>query len=391
MNRALIITIGIVVIIFTLGVWLYLMLFGAPEKTGEVFTNLGFEISNQDVTIQREEFTEEGGTFVDTNSEALRQITTRPVAGFTFTTNTQGDETVRYVERGTGHVYEINLTSGEETPLSRTTVPQVGSAVFSPEGSTVALTSYTNYQTNVFVGTLGSDVNLIGIPLQPGATNISFESENEVLYSVTTDGATKGYTHNIDTLEQAELFSFNYTNLDVIWRNGSDDIYLATKPAHKLRGFIYKTENNILTPVTESLYGLSAFVTNSHIVTTWFTGDTYVSEAITEEEDIISIPTLALKEKCTADTFSSTILWCAAPLSASSRTFVEDWYKGIALSEDYIWQIDLSTQSSKLHADPEELVGRTIDVKDIAINNQGDTLSFINKIDQTLWVYDLTN
>ena len=51
MNRALVITVGIVIIIIVLGVWVYLMLFGTPEKTGDVFTNLGFEISQQDTTI----------------------------------------------------------------------------------------------------------------------------------------------------------------------------------------------------------------------------------------------------------------------------------------------------------------------------------------------------
>ena len=389
MNRPLIITIGIVVILLVLGVWVYLMLFGTPEESDDVFSNLGFEFNSQGTTIAPPANTTPLDSLVDTqSSEKLRQLTTRPVAGFAFASTSVGD-TIRYVERGTGHVYEINLESGEEEILSRTTIPQVSSAVFSPGASTIAFTSYNNYQSDVFVGTIGEETNIVGITLQPNAQNIAFSSDSEILYSVAQGNSTTGYRHDIQTFAQTEVFSFNYTNLDVAWGGNLTDVYLSTKPAHDFEGFIYRTQNDILTPATFSAYGLSALIADHSMITTYIANGSYTSAVVTRDGNFNTLPILAMKEKCVFDAFSTSYAWCAAPLETGSPTFVEDWYKGTMTSEDYLWLVDTNSQSAQLYANPTDLAGRAIDIKDIAVNAQGNMLSFTNKIDQTLWVFDL--
>jgi len=366
------------------------MLFGAPKETKEVFTNLGFEFSSQGTTIQPPQPDSVlPDMVINTKDAALRQLTTRPVAGFIFASTTNG-KTVRYVERGTGHIYEINLDSGVESALSRTTVPKVSTAVFSPDGSTVAFTSYNQYTSEVFVGTLGSETNIIGIALQPGAENIAFETNTEIHYTLTNNGTTKGYTHDIETLTQREVFSFNYANVDMSWGSGLDSIYLSTKPAHNLEGFIYTIVNNILTPATFSANGLSALVTNNHIVTTYTVDNVYTSGVIHKDGTFKALPLLALKEKCAPYPFDTNFMWCAAPLDVTSPTFVEDWYKGIHTSEDYFWYLNLDDQTAQLKANPIILTGRTIDVSKISIHQGGQLLAFTNKIDHTLWLYDTT-
>ena len=52
MNKPLIFTIAITVVLLIAGIWVYLMLFGSPQNTGEVFTNLGFQPNNQPVVAQ---------------------------------------------------------------------------------------------------------------------------------------------------------------------------------------------------------------------------------------------------------------------------------------------------------------------------------------------------
>lgn len=389
MNRALIITIGIIIIILVLGVWVYLMLFGTPEKSSEVFANLGFQIAQQDTTIAPPVVSDGlPDTTIDIQSDALRQLTTRPIAGFTFASTSLG-QAVRYVERGTGHVYEINLETGIESQVSRTTVPQVTSAVFAPGGNTVALSASSNYKTSVFVGTFGDATNLVGIQLQPNAENISFASDSEVLYTVSSQNSTRGYIHNIDTLTQSERFTFNYANLDVSWGNGLNKTYLATKPAHDFEGFIYSTQNNILTPEMPSAYGLSGLITNNVILATFIQDRQYNSAVISSNGGVSKLPLLALKEKCVFDVFNENYLWCAAPLSDPGTTFVEDWYKGVATSVDHLWLINTSKGEAELYASPEALTGRIMDVSAISINTTGDSLLMTNKLDHTLWMYDL--
>lgn len=365
------------------------MLFGAPKQGGEVFTNLGFDINSQETTIvQPPTGTELPETIVDTSSAALQQLTTRPVAGFTFVTTDDAD-LVRYTERGTGHIYEINLETGIEETLSRTTIPQVSAGVFSPNGEMVALTSYVNYTPNVFVGSFGEDTNIVGISLQPGAENISFPDDETVLYTVSSNNTTTGYRHNIQTLSQTEIFSFNYTNLDVSWGRGLTDVYITTKPAYNLRGYIYKTNNNILTPVLTPEYGLSALISNDSIITTYSSEGGYTSSVADSNGNTRQLPLLALKEKCVFSETNTDQAWCASPLTVDTPTFVEDWYKGSLTSEDYLWLLDTDSLSATLLASPLETTGRVIDVKTIDVNSTENTLGFVNKIDQTLWIYDL--
>jgi WD40 repeat protein len=390
MNRALIITVGIVIIILVLGVWIYLMLFGTPEKGGDVFTNLGFEVSQQDTTITPPVDNTPLETLVDTQSnDALRQLTTRPIAGFVFSSTSIGTS-VRYAERGTGHIYEIDIATGGETILSGTTLPKASKAVFSPDTNTIALSAYNDNQSNVFVGTLGEEGNIVGISLQPGAENIAFSSNTEVLYTISADGTTKGYRHDINTLVQAELFSMNYTNLDVGWGSTLDTTYLATKPSQELEGFIYTVKSNSLTPATFSAYGLSALFDNDYILTTYIKEGSYASTMVNAEGILQDLPILALKEKCVFSQVNKNYLWCGAPIQSNTTSYVEDWYKGTITSEDYLWRVNVSLQTAELKANPVQLTGRNIDIKTIGINPDGTLLSFINKTDHTLWLFDTT-
>ncbi len=388
MNRALIITTGIVIITLVLGVLIYLILFGTPKEDGEVFTNLGFEIGKQDTTITPPVDNKPLDTLIDTQSDAaLRQLTTRPVAGFAFA-SASNEQTIRYVERGTGHVYEINLSTGVESILSRTTIPKVSSAIFSPSSNTVALTSYEKYKSNVFVGTIGDEVNLTGVSLQPGAENIAFDSDEDILYTIFTNETTDGYTHNLTTLVQTEVFSMDYKNLDVSWGSHLDSVYITTKPSKDLEGFIYKTTNSILEPVAPSAYGLSAIFSKDGIITTQIQENNYHSQFLGADGGSVVLPIIALKEKCVFDTFTTKYLWCAAPIENTSNSFVEDWYKGTKTNNDYLWLVNTNNQTAQLLANPENLTGRTIDVQHMQINPDGGELSFINKKDQTLWLYD---
>jgi len=391
MNRAVFITIGIVIILLTLGVWIYLMLFGTPKETGEVFTNLGFDLGQQQTTVAPPLSNQPLDTLVDTqSSEKLRQLTTRPVAGFAFATTTKNEPTIRYVEKGTGHVYEINLKIGEEKTLSVTTVPKVVKATFSPNKNTIAFVSYENYITKVFVGSFDRDQTVSGIDLEPGAENITFTENEELLYTIAKNGSTKGYKHNLFKQVRSEQFSFNYENIDISWGKGIDKTYITTKPAHTHKGYIYSIRNNILTPVIPALYGLTTFNNNTYTIASYVQQSSYISAAVDSKGSFSILPILTLKEKCTFDSYSDSHLWCAAPTEASDGAFIENWYKGIKTSQDHLWLVSITDGSAQLYGNLKKLSGRTLDVKDIQINTIGNALAFINKLDDTLWLFDLT-
>jgi len=130
--------------------------------------------------------------------------------------------------------------------------------------------------------------------------------------------------------------------------------------------------------------------TNDYILTTFIKDAVYTSAAIDDAGVSHSLPLIALKEKCVFDTQNTNYIWCAAPTEQTDPSFVEDWYKGTVTSQDNLWLINILAQTAQLYANPNSLVGRTIDVTSIDTNAVGDTLTFTNKIDHTLWLYDLS-
>lgn len=386
MKRSLIITIGIVIILLIFSMWVYLFLYGAPKATTDVFTNLGvLPKGDKSVRIVDANTSALKDSQLALGGSALQQLTTRAVAGFGFASSSP--DTLKYVERGTGHVYEINVTSGKEEQVSVTTFPHASEAVFSPDTTSVALTSYEGYRKNVSVGTIlknTTSIELIKLPL--GTENIAFVNETTLYFTHTEAGKTIGSMFNIHTQAQSILFTINLTDVEVLWGNGLKAIYVLPKPSHGLESALYVVNKGALTPVTSSEFGLTAFTNDTYTIASNIRNNTYSTQSlknsITAQQGI-----LMLKEKCVFDRTEDGVVWCASPLAPAKPTYIEDWYKGITTSEDYLWHTDLSSESSELKGDIPKLSGKTLDVTGMTINNNGKVLLFENKIDQSLWIY----
>ena len=159
-----------------------------------------------------------------------------------------------------------------------------------------------------------------------------------------------------------------------------------------MEGFSYTIKDNILTPITPALYGLSTLISSDNILLTYYNQGAYTSSALrTDDNNTRPLPLLTLKEKCTFDAFSSYFVWCGAPIESPSSTFVEDWYKGIIISDDSIWLVNTNSQTAQLYTNPQQIVGRSLDIQNMTINTQGTFLAFTNKKDSTLWLYDLAS
>ena len=145
--------IGAFAIILVVGIiWIYLFLFGAPENTDEIFAQFG--IGGNAPISQGTGATIPTDNFViveDMQTNTLRQLTTRPIAGMAFI----DENTVRYMERGTGYIYDLPLNGGAEQQVSYTTHSKVTSAHFSEEGNRVIYETETTTGQQISVGVIG--------------------------------------------------------------------------------------------------------------------------------------------------------------------------------------------------------------------------------------------
>jgi hypothetical protein len=369
-----------------MGMWGYLMLYGAPKEAREVFTNLGISSeSNVETRVIDVVNIQNKDTNLSLTGSNLQQLTTRAVAGFGFVKDKA--ELIVYIEKGTGYMYEINTKESSEKQISLTTIPKIAEAVFSPNGNTVVLTSYEGYNKKVILGRRDSkNQALLLFTLPQNAENISFVDDQTLYFSIENESGTKGYSYNLVKDTQTEVFNLKLTDLKVIWGDTHTGISVQTKPTASQEGYLYTVSKNSLTPQKAKGYGLITFSDSTYTIGSTIEDSQYLSIAYGKTQEIKQ-PILMLPEKCAFDTKKTTEIWCASPLTTPKGSYLENWYKGAITSDDYLWYSDLTTQSSKLVGNFKKLSGKTIDVENLTLNKEESLLIFTNKIDQTLWMY----
>lgn len=379
MNKPLIITIAIAILLLALGSWLYLFLFGAPQSPQEIFSDLGITPNAEQAVnpIQADSGTDETPAQLDTSGErALRQLTLRPVAGFIAL-----DETLRYVEQGTGHVYEINLANGQEVRISNTTVPTVTEAYFGVDGSHVVVVSETPQERTVLAGSIENQ-SLTTKTLPPTAENIMFSGTSTVLYSLSTLSATNGYRYDITDTTQTQQFSIPLNNVTVSWQ--PQGVHAIPRVATELEGSIFAVLGSSMTQVGSSEFGLTTLFGNSWYAVSFNANNELYSRSVSSNDTVYELPIVMVPEKCD---WLGDALYCAAPFEIESYQYLEQWYKGLYRSNDELWRVNPASESAVLIANPNTEIGRPLDITRLAATT-GGTLFFINRLDNTLWMYD---
>lgn len=390
MKRPHIITIGIVIILMVLGLWIYLLLYGTPERTSDVFANLGLvatsttEVTDTSVTPV---VPISGETQLSLTGSSLQQLTTKSVAGFGFASSSP--HLLRYVEQGTGHLYEISLDEGTETQVSLTTVPQTTEAYFSPEATSVVLVSFNGQNRTVAVSTIDSEHQQLNLEELPStAANISFRDDTTVLFTVEEQAdTTSGYERDLTTKTQTRLFTAPFVDATVQWGRRLQNTYITPKPSMSLQSAVYKISKNTLTPLGSPQQGLTFVAHDAWTVMSYEKNDTYVGHVLTKNGTVADQAIPMIPEKCVFDVRFDQRIWCAAGYAPTKKSNFEDWYKGTVASDDYLWSTNLMDEQSIVIADFTKLSGRNVDVVNLQLNTDGNLFLFKNKTDQTLWLY----
>lgn len=390
MKRTVFIIIGSITLFLIFSLWLYLLLFGTPAEVRDAFTNFGFG-SREATPISGLELPEQTGQ-VNLTSSTLSQLTMRPVAGFGLAQVGSSTAFALYAERGTGHVYRIDLGNGTETRLLQKTFVAVSQAFFASDGSAAVLVGVGNDGRTAHLEELEANRPTHQFP--DGADNIAFVGDREVRYTITSQDGTIGYSYKLDTAETDQLFQTALSDVDVIWKN--DETLLHSRPAPTLRGSLYRVQGNTMTRVGDSGLSFSSLaspmLTDIHIET-YFNSEIGRLTSLVKEsgaEDVrLVIATLA--DKCAFDVLNGKSVWCGLPLEALGLNDQSAWYKGMLNFSDFLWRIDLNTGEAMVDENLYNATGREVDVLDLTIDNAGSYLLFKNKLDDTLWLKRLTD
>ncbi|HMO77612.1 MAG TPA: hypothetical protein PKD95_00230 [Candidatus Paceibacterota bacterium] len=388
MKKPLLIIFGIIIIVILAVVWGYLLFFAKAEDNVDMFNNLvnGGAVDNAPLLNlpNEEDFP------VNLERPPLRQLTTRPVAGFNEVIDDNGNLEIYFVEMGTGHLYSINSNSGEERRLSGTTIIQAREAYISDDGNTVAIVNYNNTKIkNLSLLRLDRENSTLIEVITD--TVLDFYLKNNYLFFTSMEGGNLvAYAYELDTLNKKTVFTLPFSEARIQWGESiAGPHYAYPKASYALEGFLYKIEGSKLTRLPLEGFGFSALVEEETILFTKLTDQAPMSYFYNQKtNEIKALNQTYLPEKCLLIENALNIMCPYDPNITLPYQMPDIWYQGKLSFADRLLLIDLVTGTSNIFVDILSASGREIDVMRLSYDANFKAFFFTNKNDNSLWMYE---
>jgi hypothetical protein len=390
-NTYLIIGGGIAVVVL-LAIWVYLLIYGTPKPVENFFTDFSFG-GEADPQPLEPFIPETPAGQVDTLSSApLRQLTTKPVIGFKEITGvSESERTMLYAEAGTGHAFSINLATGMEIRLSNITIPNAQTAQFSNDGTKVVIRSGSGTQNTLELLTLAGENSATQETLLPKMVDFTFNNQNKILYSEYSSNGLLGREYDTTTGTSRTLFWVPFQSATVAWSlDTTTPHFVYPKPSAPLTGFLYRISNGVVVREQASGGGLTALANEFyyiHTITTNRGPVSYATNRTTGETN--SLPIIVQPDKCVFSTDNTDKIYCGYEEANLNYEFPDNWYKGLVSFADTLYEIDVKKGLAAKLIDTEKETGRELDTIGMDISAQTKVLYFINKNDNTLWMYEI--
>lgn len=332
----------------------------------------------------------------------LRQLSLVPIAGATSFRN--GSSTaIRYMERGTGHIYEAYGESLTQIRISNKTIPKVYEAVWGNNGNSV-LMRFLDEEDNIrtFSGELvspktglidPSQKNLEGLFLPSNIREIAISpKQNRMFYLSSDQSEAVGLLSPLRGERPSAILATSFREWSAAWPK-ENIIALTAKPSGLHPGLMYflNPETKEITRVLDRIAGLTAIVSADGGNLLYGNSDTrngstrlYLYKIKDGSRSELLIKTLP--EKCVWSLKDPAIAYCAAPRVLESAVYPDAWYQGKVSFIDTIWRFDSDTETLTRLADLQALTNQEIDATHLKLSPDDKYLLFTNKNDLTLWV-----
>lgn len=411
MNKKILIIIGgVITLLILIGVgWFFLRSKGGGTLSNGIGGFLFPSGSNDNTPRQQNPNTNTGesGSIaegVNFQTEALLvKLSDAPVSGFTVFP--RGSSTiVRYVERATGHLYEVDTALSQKNRVSNTTIPKVEDIAWGSKGNAFVLRYAKDGAIQSFFATVSSTTatstsdgnlaELTGDYLDPNIGSFLFSPKYDQTFFTKNDSdGIKAYIENAKKTSRNLVWQFGTTEWLFDWPM-DDTITATTKAANGIPGYMLEINPKTKKEVTllQNIPGLTTLTDSK-------TGWVLYGEANGQNNSLnvfdqrnkttTSLISKTLPEKCVW-TQKTIRIYCAIPKDTFNSVLPDDWYQGTVSFSDSIWLYDSREGwAMDVIADLENLAGEAIDVENPHISSDDTLLVFMNKKDLSLWALKL--
>lgn len=374
----------------------------SPNETGGVvntFRNFfpfgGDEVPNEDRPIVNEENENQNNSDIDTTKK-LRKLSSEPVSG-AGVLDVKAGTVVRYIEKATGHIFEVELFSPRQGRISNTTIPKVYDAIWGNKNSSLIARylkdddhTVDTFSLTVKETSTTTENTIAGIAFPGRITDVSV-FDTSVFFIEQTQIGSNGYISNWSGGSKKLIWNSAVNELISQYVN-KNTVALTTKPEENTFGYLYfvNTNNGTYKKVLGDIKGLSTLVNQdgTKVVYTDLANDFVLKfyDSVKKTHSVITPETFP--EKCVWT--SKSIVYCAVPKEGLSTGSLTMWYKGLNQYTDDVWKYDLTNNVSEIVSDLKNDGGEVVDVIKPLLSQNEQYLVFINKIDNSLWSLDLS-
>ncbi len=403
MSKKILLIIGILIII---GIAAFLILSSSTESTGEGENRIGFSIMDYFPFGKNEDTSTTTSGDINTNQISttttntgnipapiprLRKISNEPVAGsvvFNIGTTTF----VRFVEKGTGNVYEARSDRNSIERLTNTTIPKIIRANWLPNATgflaqtidiadNIIETSFVKLNKNSSLSEDSSLYNTAISKLPTGIEELAVSPDSSKIFYYLKGASSFWFTAKPDGTSRSHLYTSPVLEWIPKWTDNKN-IFLYTKPSIGAKTFAYNfdTSTKELTKTSINGFGLSFNPKGENSIVS--NGGFSIFRVNNKTLESTDLSTNTLSEKCAwLDKFA----YCAIPEENISG-YMDSWYKGTVSTTDNIRRIDTEDLFYMNISSLKEESGESIDVDEISVSSDESHLIFRNKKDGFLWM-----
>ena len=328
----------------------------------------------------------------------LRELSVEPVSGAGIV-DIKAGSIVRYIEKATGHIFEVELFSPNKNRISNTTIPLVYDAIWGNKNASL-VTRYLR-DDNQTVDTYSLIIKDVSTTTEHSVSGIIFPnnisdvsvSNSSLFYLQQSSISSAGFVSNFSGNSKKQIWNSPIKELLSQFVNDKT-VALTTKPAQNIPGFLYfvDTGSGQVKKILGDTLGLSTLTSPDANQVLYIEQGNGVVMFILDVKSKISknITPATFPEKCVWSKKDKNVVYCAVPREYLDGGSLISWYKGLIWFSDDIWKYDIKNNTSNIVENLSDGSGMTTDVIKPILSESEQYIIFMNKIDNTLWSLDLT-
>ncbi len=331
-------------------------------------------------------------------TQKLRLLSAEPVSGF-GTLDIKAGTIARYIEKATGHIYEVEMFSPKQGRISNTTIPVVYDAVWGNSNNSLVArylreddSTVDTYALNLKSVSSTTEITTTGIAMPSGVSDVSVFG-NSIFFLTVGETSSSGYIEPFDGKTQKLIWNSELKELLSQYVNAKT-VSVTTKPLEGTPGFMYfvDTGTGSVRSILSAVPGLSTLTSPdaTRVLYLSLGENPFMFAYGVSSKTSTSTTPVTFPEKCAWSPVDANTVYCGVPRDIVQLDSLTNWYMGKISTNDDIWKYNLKENTATIINDLQSEAGVQIDVIKPKISDNGQYLVFINKIDNSLWSLDLT-